>query len=139
MEGHHADCNYYVLDFARLFPPEAPQAHLMASEPKGFLYRMLRPELVLSNAVALSSDAFTRWSDSDPQRKKYVIRVSCLLFLRVFSLCLYVLRTISHIVISVLQLEYRRQKCHQPIVQYHHTRVRRPVELGPSDVITTNH
>lgn len=58
MEGHFGlDGRYYLIDFARVFPPETPE-----SGTKGaFLYRLLRPELVVRNGVALSSDSFSRF------------------------------------------------------------------------------
>jgi hypothetical protein len=69
LEGHLADGSFYVLDFARLFPPEAPPYRPSPGEKRAFLYRMLRPELVLSNAVPLSSDCFTLWGSADPNFK----------------------------------------------------------------------
>ncbi|KAL6072242.1 Clu domain-containing protein [Balamuthia mandrillaris] len=58
IEGHLGkDNRFYVLDTARVFPPQTPAEGVKGS----FLYRLLRPELVKNNSVALSSDAFSRW------------------------------------------------------------------------------
>jgi|JI10StandDraft_1071094.scaffolds.fasta_scaffold256361_2 hypothetical protein len=47
----------YLLDFARVFPPESPP---LSSPPKGcHLYRLLRGELVKEFGQPLSSDAFS--------------------------------------------------------------------------------
>ena len=58
MEGHLGrDGRFYVVDMARLFPPEAPTP----DSPKGcILFRLLRPELVAQAPTPLSSDAFSR-------------------------------------------------------------------------------
>ncbi|KNC55344.1 uncharacterized protein AMSG_12404 [Thecamonas trahens ATCC 50062] len=58
MEGHLGhDGRFYVVDMARLFPPEAPAS----DAPKGtILYRLLRPEAVAAAPTPLSSDAFSR-------------------------------------------------------------------------------
>lgn len=75
IEGHLGrDGKFYVIDLARLFPPETPESFarpLVSGETnettvpaegaisRSFLYRLLRPELVRRNKVPLSSDAFT--------------------------------------------------------------------------------
>jgi len=46
-----------VLDFGRVFPPEAPESRT----DRGVFYRLLRPEFVASYPVPLSSDAFSGW------------------------------------------------------------------------------
>lgn len=58
IEGHAGrDGRLYLLDFARVFPAEAPP---LAHPPKGcHLYRLLRGELVRGWAQPLSSDAFS--------------------------------------------------------------------------------
>jgi Translation initiation factor eIF3 subunit 135 len=48
------DGRLYVIDTARLFPPETPHG-----SRGSHLYRLLRPELVRANATPLSSDAFS--------------------------------------------------------------------------------
>eukprot|EP00002_Diphylleia_rotans_P013944 TRINITY_DN2715_c0_g1_i2.p1 TRINITY_DN2715_c0_g1~~TRINITY_DN2715_c0_g1_i2.p1 ORF type:complete len:787 (+),score=110.12 TRINITY_DN2715_c0_g1_i2:95-2455(+) len=58
MECHVGkDGKYYVIDVARLFPPENPDTNY----PGGFLYRLLRPEFVKSLCFPVSSDAFSKW------------------------------------------------------------------------------
>ncbi len=55
-EGHKGkDGRWYLCDFARLFPP---QAHTEHSPPGAHLFQLLRPELVASNPVPLSPDAY---------------------------------------------------------------------------------
>jgi hypothetical protein len=90
LEGHYAEGSFYILvsishnsplhgdgvltllkDFARLFPPEAPSLRAPPSEKRAFLYKLLRPELVLSNPVPLSSDSFTMWGSADPNFRQY--------------------------------------------------------------------
>lgn len=57
LEGHRGyDGKYYVLDFARVFPPQSLQG---SRDGKRVLFELLRPELVRSFRVPLSSDAFT--------------------------------------------------------------------------------
>src|SRR5690554_1116853 len=57
-QGH-----FYLLDFARTFPPQAP-VPLQKPRPQ-HLYNLLRPEFVQSYLVPLSSDAFTRFGAHD--------------------------------------------------------------------------
>eukprot|EP01133_Synstelium_polycarpum_P015910 gene15910-18908_t len=58
LEGHVGfDGRLYLLDFARLFPPEAPKRGLKM----GHLYRLLRPEFVRNYKHALCSDSFSRF------------------------------------------------------------------------------
>jgi len=85
IEGHlGTDGRYYLLDFARLMPPEAPLPESVPSPPccdsldlrpwadcvsspsedgqvdsRGVFFRMLRPETVCCFRVPLSSDTFT--------------------------------------------------------------------------------
>eukprot|EP01126_Amoeba_proteus_P056684 TRINITY_DN7150_c0_g2_i5.p1 TRINITY_DN7150_c0_g2~~TRINITY_DN7150_c0_g2_i5.p1 ORF type:complete len:563 (+),score=108.01 TRINITY_DN7150_c0_g2_i5:821-2509(+) len=67
LEGHCGfNGNYYVLDFARVFPPQAIVQEGTGSE---VLYELLRPELVCQWPVPLSSDAFTGWSAQDPEAR----------------------------------------------------------------------
>lgn len=71
IEGHlGTDGCYYVLDFSRTFPPAAPEldADGNPKEPRAVFYKMLRPELVKTNNVPLSSDAFTGWETFDNER-----------------------------------------------------------------------
>ena len=54
-EGHlGTDGNLYVLDLARLFPPETPN-----KDAGSFIYRLLRPEFVGKYPHPLSSDSFS--------------------------------------------------------------------------------
>ncbi|KAH3743334.1 Histidine kinase [Pelomyxa schiedti] len=55
------DNGYYVLDMARLFPPEKT----VPGVPGCYLHRLLRPELVRTYKKPLSSDAFSRFGKSD--------------------------------------------------------------------------
>lgn len=56
IEGHVGrDGKFYVVDVARIWPPETPNASLQGS----FLYKLLRPELVSRYPKPLSSDAFS--------------------------------------------------------------------------------
>lgn len=55
------DGRYYMLDFARLWPPEVPTQGLQAS----FLIRKMRPELVRSSPKPLCSDAFSRFQTGE--------------------------------------------------------------------------
>ena len=60
IEGHLGkDGRYYVLDFARLMPPEAPPSRPLGYESRSVFFRFLRPELVIRHPSRLSSDAFT--------------------------------------------------------------------------------
>lgn len=72
IEGHlGVDGRYYVLDFARLAPPEPtavtyvlqrspPLTYFRFSSERGaFLYRLLRMELVHNNETPLSCDAYS--------------------------------------------------------------------------------
>ena len=55
-EGHlGTDGKLYVVDLARLYPPETPDINKKGS----FLYRLLRPEFVAKYEKPLSSDAFS--------------------------------------------------------------------------------
>ena len=53
-----SDGRVYLLDFHRCFPPEPAYASSNLRLRNPHLYRMLRPELVMSNDVPLSSDAY---------------------------------------------------------------------------------
>jgi hypothetical protein len=56
------DDRFYVIDFQRLIPPEAPDKH-----HQSVFYNFLRPEFVKSNPTPLCSDTFTGFlSASDP-------------------------------------------------------------------------
>jgi len=58
LEGHRGfDGRYYLLDFARLFPPSAPSKDIKM----GHLFRLLRPEFVRNYKTPLCSDSFSRF------------------------------------------------------------------------------
>lgn len=58
IEGHVGkDGGYYVVDFARVMPPEYPNFSHYGKN--SHLYRLLRPELVADNPVPLCADAFS--------------------------------------------------------------------------------
>jgi hypothetical protein len=60
LEGHASgDGRYYVVDTARLFPPQTP------SDSKSVLYNQLRPEYVKTLKEPLSSDSFSVFDQSD--------------------------------------------------------------------------
>ncbi|GAM18575.1 hypothetical protein SAMD00019534_017500 [Acytostelium subglobosum LB1] len=54
------DGRYYMIDFARAFPPEYPQivGNRIGRE---IFYYMLRPEFVMKTETSLSPDAFSGW------------------------------------------------------------------------------
>jgi Clustered mitochondria/Translation initiation factor eIF3 subunit 135 len=69
IEGHQGlDGRYYVLDFGRTLPPEAPPVDKdeRARDPRSIFYKFLRREFVSHTyqsrrGVKLCSDAFTSW------------------------------------------------------------------------------
>lgn len=62
------DGRYAVCDFARLFPPEYPE-----SKKKGaFLYKMLRPELVKTNRISLSSDGISKFGHHERENDEEI-------------------------------------------------------------------
>ena len=55
IEGHiGTDNKYYLLDFARVFPPTAEK-----NVQKTYLYKLFRPEFIKNYHIPLSSDAFS--------------------------------------------------------------------------------
>mmetsp|Transcript_41851 Transcript_41851/g.67155 ORF Transcript_41851/g.67155 Transcript_41851/m.67155 type:complete len:1087 (+) Transcript_41851:142-3402(+) len=58
MEVHKVEHRHYVVDFARLFPPQA----FALQKKSGHLVYLLRPELVQQFKKPLSSDAFSRFA-----------------------------------------------------------------------------
>lgn len=65
VEAHRGrDGRLYLLDFGRLFPPEAPQ---VGDNARMIFYRLLRPELVKRSDMPLSSDAFSLFQRDDPK------------------------------------------------------------------------
>jgi len=84
IEGHiGSDGKFYLLDFARVFPP---QMKLFDNSPPSHLYELIRPELVKSNDKPLSSDALTGWGkfDNNAVEHNYEVKeASFRLFLKV--------------------------------------------------------
>lgn len=70
MEGHVGkDGRYYLIDLARLLPPEAPDVgKTRKSTGREPYYELLRLELIRSSKQPLSSDSFTGWSRGDDQK-----------------------------------------------------------------------
>ena len=65
-QGHLGrDGLFYVLDFARTFPPEAPRTNQDGTISRAVYYEHFRPEFVLNHRVPLSPDVFTRWGHID--------------------------------------------------------------------------
>eukprot|EP01132_Coremiostelium_polycephalum_P007447 gene7447-9152_t len=90
IEGHiGADSNFYLLDFARVFPP---QMKLVENSPPSHLYELIRPELVKSNPKPLSSDSLTGWGkfDSKSSEHNYEVKEAT------FRLFLYVIPKFAH-------------------------------------------
>eukprot|EP01122_Echinamoeba_exundans_P010461 TRINITY_DN3925_c0_g2_i1.p1 TRINITY_DN3925_c0_g2~~TRINITY_DN3925_c0_g2_i1.p1 ORF type:complete len:2064 (-),score=490.47 TRINITY_DN3925_c0_g2_i1:42-6233(-) len=69
IEGHVGlDGNRYILDTARLMPPEAPGFFDAAAKTNSVWIRHLRPEAVVRAPVALNSDAYTGFNkNADPK------------------------------------------------------------------------
>ncbi|KYR00520.1 Histidine kinase A [Tieghemostelium lacteum] len=84
IEGHVGlDGKAYLLDFARVFPP---QMKIIENAPPSHLYELIRPELVKSNPKPLSSDALTGWGKFDqmaPEHNYEVKEASFRLLLKV--------------------------------------------------------
>ena len=53
------DGRFYVVDCARVFPPENPPANLDEMEKGALLFKLLRPEFVQGLLSPLSSDSFS--------------------------------------------------------------------------------
>jgi len=65
LEGHLGkDDKYYLLDFSRVFPPEAP----ISSIKNAHLSRLLRPEFVVSYSEPLCSDSFSGFVKGNHQK-----------------------------------------------------------------------
>lgn len=63
------DDKYYMLDMARLMPPEAPNLeNSNSNDSRKIFYQTLRPELVLGIHQNLNSDAFSPWNDYDGEK-----------------------------------------------------------------------
>ncbi|KAH3765084.1 Histidine kinase A [Pelomyxa schiedti] len=74
-EGHIApDNRFYLLDFSRTFPPEAPPS---ASKTRSHLFELLRPELVRQFSTPLCSDAWSRFMHDQENEAKLNHDVLC--------------------------------------------------------------
>jgi len=86
IEVHHgADGKFYILDVARLMPPEAPIStpKFGSLDSRKIFYQTLRPELVKGYKESLSSDAFSGWAQYDTARKEHEEKVQkCSNYLR---------------------------------------------------------
>jgi len=71
VEGHLGhDGRYYLLDFARNAPPEAPR-----SDDKRAVFRnLLRPEFVKEYRLPLCADSFSRW-DASPDARQHAANI----------------------------------------------------------------
>ncbi|ELR18277.1 uncharacterized protein ACA1_370310 [Acanthamoeba castellanii str. Neff] len=70
IEGHLGrDGRFYVIDYARTFPPEGPPPNLDGWDRRSVFYELLRPELVQRYPRQLSSDAFSNWQLHEPRMK----------------------------------------------------------------------
>eukprot|EP01125_Pyxidicula_operculata_P022245 TRINITY_DN898_c1_g1_i1.p1 TRINITY_DN898_c1_g1~~TRINITY_DN898_c1_g1_i1.p1 ORF type:complete len:1793 (+),score=365.55 TRINITY_DN898_c1_g1_i1:43-5379(+) len=63
------DNRYYVIDFGRLMPPEAPLKSLKRPG-RPIFYDLLRPVFVQQYSKPLCSDAFSGWLQFDPDKKE---------------------------------------------------------------------
>lgn len=99
IEAHRgADGRAYVIDLARLMPPEAPDD--ATNDPRAVFHRLLRAEHVRSADAPLSSDAFTNFQRYDrraPELNAAVRRETVRLFEQVVprvaaALCQHVRR-----------------------------------------------
>eukprot|EP01104_Vermistella_antarctica_P017137 TRINITY_DN6023_c0_g1_i1.p1 TRINITY_DN6023_c0_g1~~TRINITY_DN6023_c0_g1_i1.p1 ORF type:complete len:1031 (+),score=322.01 TRINITY_DN6023_c0_g1_i1:387-3479(+) len=67
------DNELYMLDFARMMPPESPPSDLALKKrhPRSIFYRLFRPFFMSNYAKELSPDAFSGWCSLDPDRKEH--------------------------------------------------------------------
>eukprot|EP01124_Arcella_intermedia_P011340 TRINITY_DN1774_c1_g2_i15.p1 TRINITY_DN1774_c1_g2~~TRINITY_DN1774_c1_g2_i15.p1 ORF type:complete len:1230 (+),score=292.57 TRINITY_DN1774_c1_g2_i15:486-4175(+) len=73
IEGHcGSDQKYYVLDFGRVMPPQAP---LSPDAHREVFYNLFRPSFVKLYPRPLCSDAFTGWIAGDPRAKEMELAV----------------------------------------------------------------
>ena len=72
LEVHRGtDGRYYVLDLARLYPPQSPSLFPYSNKDKAtqecaYLFRLLRPEFVRKYSHPLSPDAFSNFGAAPP-------------------------------------------------------------------------
>eukprot|EP01091_Cochliopodium_minus_P008088 TRINITY_DN1798_c0_g1_i1.p1 TRINITY_DN1798_c0_g1~~TRINITY_DN1798_c0_g1_i1.p1 ORF type:complete len:1165 (-),score=271.99 TRINITY_DN1798_c0_g1_i1:41-3277(-) len=69
IEGHiGTDERFYLIDLARLFPPETPKK----VSPHTIWFQLLRPEFVRTLEIPLCSDTFSGWDKNDPRKKNHI-------------------------------------------------------------------
>lgn len=69
IEGHlGADNRFYIIDFSRAMPPVAYEPSLPASN----LFRLFRPEFVLSYPHPLCPDGYSGFVKHDPMKRTYI-------------------------------------------------------------------
>ncbi|KAH3763191.1 Histidine kinase [Pelomyxa schiedti] len=79
LEGHiGSDGRFYLLDFARVMPPEAPKEGIKNAH----LFRLLRPEFVKSFHTPLCSDAFSSFVQHHKHQKHNTEIVEATVFLK---------------------------------------------------------
>jgi hypothetical protein len=94
------DNNFYLLDVARVFPPEDPHLYQRFHEvpflnTNSVFYRMLRPEILrlwaefAGKQYVVSSDSFSRWGEQDAEIHNKVSN-TCSFFLFVHQIPLVV-------------------------------------------------
>eukprot|EP00727_Mastigamoeba_balamuthi_P001851 m51a1_g11663 hypothetical protein (1053) ;mRNA; r:493-4759 len=73
LEGHRDPVSglYYLVDFARLFPPTADSP---TKAMNTFLYQLMRPEFVRTYKKPLSPDAFSKFGDHDAREHDDEVR-----------------------------------------------------------------
>ncbi len=82
VEAHRGrDGRLYMVDFGRIFPPEAPRE---GDNARTIFHRLLRPEVVKRSDVPLSSDAFSLFQRDDPKDRALNGQVRCWLFVGAF-------------------------------------------------------
>jgi len=90
------DSRYYMVDFARIFPPEYPCTLKKYKQiGREIFYSMCRPELVLRSKVPLSSDGFSGWQTGDnvTELNDDIIKVSELLHKEIIPQCITTLES----------------------------------------------
>ncbi|KAF2070369.1 hypothetical protein CYY_008312 [Polysphondylium violaceum] len=90
------DGRYYMVDFARIFPPEYPCTLKKYKQiGREIFYSMCRPELVLRSKVPLSSDGFSGWQTGDniTELNDDIIKVSELLHKEIIPQCISTLES----------------------------------------------
>ena len=72
IEGHRGtDGRYYVIDFARLFPPTAEKG-----VRDTYIYKLFRPEFIKNYPIALSSDAYSPFGKNNQLEHNKEVRVA---------------------------------------------------------------